>query len=151
MVGSVRAARTSVPAATQFFKYVTIGGVVFVVDTALFQGLLFAAVALPAATTIGYVAGVSTHFALNRAFSFRNFDRTWRNQARTYGAIVFAQWVMTVTVVELLVHGAHAAPFVAKLVAVAANLPVGFLCHRSMTFGPGIRSRLRELAGLRRG
>jgi putative flippase GtrA len=79
---------------------------------------------------------------LNRYANFRRFERGIHDQARTFLAIIFFQWLVTLAVVSLLVHyGSPVLP--ARLVAVALNLPVGFLANRYLTFGVGIIPRMR--------
>lgn len=133
----------------QFGRYILIGALVFVIDTGSFAFEIKHHAALFLATTLSYVLGVISHFTLNRLVNFRNFDRTWQEQARTYGAIVFCQYLLTLAIVTGGV-ALGLQPLAAKIVAIAANIPVGFLAHRYLTFGPGIIAVARGVL-LRRG
>ena len=128
----------------QLIRYVAIGGAVFVISTGSFVFLIQHHVELFLATSISYALDVLSHFTLNRCVNFRNFDRSWQAQARTYGLVVTVQWLLTLGIVALGV-GAGLSPLAAKLVAVATNVPVGFFAHRYLTFGQGIFAMFRRL------
>lgn len=133
-------------AAPHFLKYLAIGGFVFVIDAGTFQILVWRHVPLPVGATIAYGAALVTHFSLNRWLNFRNFERTVQAQATTYATIVFFQWLITLGTIEAVVLLGFL-PFVGKVVAVLVNIPIGFLAHRHVTFGSGLRSiraRLRS-------
>jgi putative flippase GtrA len=128
----------------QFIAYASIGGFVQVVDIGLFRTLV-ASRAVPelAATAAGAVAMV-VHFALNKYVNFRNHDRPVYRQAGTYLAVGAIWWVVTLTIIASLTRLFGVPPLYAKLVAVAVNFPVGYLAHRHLTFGKGIRATVRE-------
>jgi putative flippase GtrA len=129
-----------------FLAYISIGGFVFCVDAGLFQFLVWQHVVLALAATAAYAVGVATHFTLNRFLNFRAFERAIHNQARTYSIIVFFQCLITLAVIEAVVALGFL-PFIAKVVAVAVNIPIGFMAHRYITFGGGLRvvfARLRR-------
>jgi putative flippase GtrA len=134
----------------QLAIYLTIGIVVFAIDTGSFQLLVLAHLLLPVAATLSDIVAVSTHFTLNRWLNFRNFDRGVQAQARTYAAIVFLQYLLTLLIIEGAVHLANASPLVAKIIAIAVNIPVGFLAHRNLTFAGGIAAGLRSFREGRR-
>ncbi len=126
----------------QFAVYLLIGGTVLFIDLGTLRFCLAHGVVLVLATTIAYFTGTTSHFLLNRYANFRRFERGIHDQARTFLAIIFFQWLVTLAVVSLLVHyGSPVLP--ARLVAVALNLPVGFLANRYLTFGVGIIPRMR--------
>jgi putative flippase GtrA len=51
------------------------------------------------------------------------------------------QWLITLAVISALVaHGLY--PTVARIVAIAVNLPLGFIANRYLTFGVGIVPRV---------
>ena len=127
----------------QFSRYLAIGLLVAGVDTGSFALGIRQHIALLLATTIAYILGVIAHFTLNRLLNFRNFDRQWHEQARTYGAIVTCQFLITLGIVGAGV-GLGLQPIAAKIIAAATNVPVGFFAHRYLTFGPGIIASIRQ-------
>lgn len=129
----------------QFARYLIIGGTVFVIDVGSFQGLMRLRLLLSVATALSYLLGISTHFALNRHWNFRVFDRALRHQARTYFAIALSQLPLTIAIVEAGVHFARLSPLEAKVAAVAINVPLSFVAHKYLTFGPGIRTTFKGL------
>ena len=129
-----------------FFRYVCIGGVVFFIDLGMFQLLLLSRVYRPLATTIAYTLAVGSHFTLNKFLNFRNCERSTARQLRTYLVVVVLCWMVTLLVIETGVRGLGLTPLSAKLAAVAINIPTGFLGHRYLTFGSGIRATLRRLS-----
>jgi putative flippase GtrA len=136
-------------------RYLVIGGLVFCLDVGSFKLLLLAfhyrpstsgsLLALAVATVCSYCIAVSAHFTLNRAFNFRSFDRTFVQQARTYLVIVFLSALLTVGIVQFGVRMFGVDPVLAKIFAIALNVPVGFFGHRYLTFGAGIGATYRRL------
>lgn len=127
-----------------FVNYVAIGGTTFVFYLSLFTLLERAAVPLPIAATIAYFCGTALHFTLNRWTNFRRFDRAVHDQARTFGVVIFLQWLVTLAVVTLLT-GRGISPTFAAVAAVVVNLPGGFIANRYLTFGIGILPRVLRL------
>lgn len=130
-----------------FVRYVFIGGFVFMLDIGSFQGLIVSGVYRPLATTLSYLLAISTHFCLNRVLNFRNFDRSGSSQLRTYLVVAAFSWVITMIVIEVGVQALHMTPLWAKILAVAINIPIGFLGHKLFTFGPGLRYWIRRVLG----
>jgi putative flippase GtrA len=127
----------------QFFTYASIGGFVQVVDIGLFRALVSArAVPEIAATVAGAIAMV-VHFSLNKYVNFRNHDRPVYRQAGTYLAVGLVWWIVTLAIIATLTRIFGVPPLYAKLVAVAVNFPVGYVAHRYLTFGQGIRQTFR--------
>ena len=127
-----------------FLRYLFIGGLVFVIDFGMFRLLLLNQVYRPSAVTIAYLVGVCSHFILNRFFNFRNFERSIGSQLRTYLIVALGCWFVTIIVIEASVRGVGLSPLAAKVFAIAINIPIGFLGHRYLTFGSGIRGTLRR-------
>ncbi len=128
-----------------FSRYIGIGGLVFVLNVGTFQLLILAQVYRPLATTIAYVLGVACHFILNKFFNFRNFERSIAHQLKNYVVVVIFCWLVTVLVIEVCVRRLGLAPWLAQLVAVAVNIPTGFLGNYYLTFGGGVKPLLRKL------
>ena len=136
-----------------FLRYIAIGGVVFCVQVGSFKFMLEAVNLAPALPRASYLLGAGTlsyglallcHFSLNRILNFRNFERSPLQQAQTYGVIVFFQWLLTLAVIQLgTACGLN--PVYAVIASIAINLPIGFLSHRHLTFGPGILATVRKL------
>ncbi len=129
--------------AAQFVRYLIIGSTVFLIDVGSFQLLVREHALLIVAVVISYGLGISTHFALNRYWNFRMFERTMARQARTYLVIALAQLPVTIAIVEAGVHYAKLPPLDAKILAVLLNVPLSFLAHKYLTFGAGIRQTFK--------
>ncbi|MBD3881915.1 GtrA family protein [Phormidium tenue FACHB-886] len=131
----------STPSAKLVFsllRYLGIGGLVFFVDVGTFQWLILHQAYVFLAASISYSLAVVCHFTLNKFLNFRNFERSTARQFRTYLVVVAFCWLVTLVVVESGVR-LGLAPLTAKLIAVGLNIPLGFLGHRYLTFGSGIR------------
>jgi putative flippase GtrA len=125
----------------QFATYLVIGGTVFCIDVSTFAFCVARHMFLPLASTTAFFTGTTTHFLLNRYANFRRFDRAIHDQARTFAFIIFVQWLITLAVISALVaHGLY--PTVARIVAIAVNLPLGFIANRYLTFVVGIVPRV---------
>ena len=124
-------------------RYIGIGGLVFVLYVGTFQLLILAQVYRTLATTIAYVISVSCHFTLNKFFNFRNFERSTARQVKTYIVVVIFCWLVTLVVIEACVRGLGLTPFLAQMVAIAVNIPTGFLGNYYLTFGGGVKGLLR--------
>jgi putative flippase GtrA len=125
----------------QFATYLVIGGTVFCIDVSTFAFCVAHHMFLPLASTTAFFTGTTTHFLLNRYANFRRFDRAIHDQARTFAFIIFVQWLITLALISALVaHGVY--PTVARIVAIAVNLPLGFIANRYLTFGVGIVPRV---------
>jgi putative flippase GtrA len=118
---------------------------VFLVDIGLYAALLRTALPLWAAVTIAYCVAVCIHFALNKYWNFRKHDRPIQDQASTHVFVVGFCLLTTIAVVGTLVTYLGVNPLVAKVVAVAVNVPIGFLGVRYLTFGRGIVGTVREI------
>ncbi|MGR4065637.1 MAG: GtrA family protein [Vulcanimicrobiaceae bacterium] len=129
----------------QLLRYCTIGGLVFCVDVGLYTLLLRTALPLWAAVTIAYCVAVCIHFALNKYWNFRKHDRPIQDQASTHVVVVGFCLLTTIAIVGSLVTYFGVNPVVAKIVAVAVNVPIGFLGVRYLTFGRGIFGTVREI------
>lgn len=126
-------------------RYLLIGGIVFVVDVGAFQLLLLFHTYVPLATTLSYGSAVVVHFTLNKFFNFKNFERSTLRQFRTYLLVVAVCWLITVLIIQIGIGRLGLTPLQAKLIAVVLNIPIGFVCHKYLTFGAGVRTRLRQL------
>ena len=126
----------------QLARYLTIGGIVFCIDVGSFAGFLRLGIPLLVTTTISYGLGIGSHFTLNKYVNFRAHDRPVHSQAVTYGIVAFVCWLTTLGIVKGAV-ALGAPPIGGKLLAIAFNLPLGFLGHRYFTFGRGIVATIR--------
>lgn len=128
----------------QLARYLSIGGLVTCVDIGTFALLLGLHWPLLAVITVSYAIGVTTHFSLNKYVNFRAHNRPIHHQAVTYGIVALTCWITTTAIVQGAVR-LGAPPLIGKLLAIAFNLPIGFLGHRHLTFGGGIAAALRQL------
>jgi putative flippase GtrA len=127
----------------QFVTYASIGGFVQVVDIGFFRTFLYLRTVPEVAATVAGAIAMVVHFSLNKYVNFRNHDRPVYRQAGTYLAVGVVWWIVTLAIISTLTRIFGVPPLYAKLVAVAVNFPVGYLAHRYLTFGKGIRQTYR--------
>jgi putative flippase GtrA len=108
--------------------------------------LVRAGLPAPLAAGISFLTGSTFHFSANRWLNFKSFHRKPATQARTYFAIVAVAWVITVLTIYVIHDVLGHTVLIAKIVATAITLPMGFLGHRFLTFNAGLRAALRSLA-----
>jgi len=129
--------------------YIVIGFSGVAVYFGLLWVLLRESVPVLAATACSFFTGASLQFLLNRFLNFRAFDRTVSRQASTYAAIMALNFLLTMLIVTVGTQGLHMHPFLANVVTIPVTSPTAYLANRYMTFGPGIRARLREWVRVR--
>lgn len=125
------------------FRYYAVGALALGIDVTLFRGLIGASVPPVGAAALSYALAAGAHFLINRTWSFKAFDRSALSQARTYTAVLFVAWITTIAVVGFGTGVLHLSPLVSKALAIVVTLPMGFLGHRYLTFGAGVRAALR--------
>lgn len=130
--------------ARTFAGYVVIG----VVGVALYFILLWCFVRLGffplAAFTLSYVIAITVQFFLNKYLNFRSFERAIHQQAGTYVAIAIINYAIMIAVEEFGLHVLHMSPLMSYALSIPVNLPVSYLAHRFLTFGPGIIGAFRN-------
>ena len=126
-------------------KYYSVGALAVIIDVGLFQGLIRAGALPVAAAASSYAIAACAHFFLNRTWSFKAFHRSAASQATTYGFVVFVAWITTIGVVAFGTGFLHLTPILSKALALIVTLPMGFLGHRYLTFGSGLRAALRAM------
>ncbi len=134
-----------------FARYVFIGGIVFIIDINVFRAMLNVRWPLQAlhsafavrqmATAISLLIAYVTHFNVNKYVTFRSFDRPASRQFATYLLVATTCWLITSLIIEVAVRLGYA-PLTGKCVAVLVNIPIGFIGHKKLTFGNGLRSFL---------
>jgi putative flippase GtrA len=124
-----------------FFRYLLIGGFVFIIDFKLYMALWNSYHILWLALAISQTVAFLIHFSLNRFLNFRSFDRSAREQFGTY-LVVAAFCILVSQAVGyawLAVFGAGTHSIkLAKCAAVGVNIPIGFIGHKKLTFGGGL-------------
>jgi putative flippase GtrA len=133
-----------------FVVYIGIGFAGLAAYFAVLEALLRENVPLLAATACSFLVGVSFQFLLNRYVNFRAFDRAVTRQASTYVVVIGLNLLLTMLVVAVAVRALHMNPFLANLATIPITSPVAYLANRYLTFGPGIRARLRDWLRVRR-
>jgi putative flippase GtrA len=128
----------------QLARYALIGGVATCVDLGTFVLLLHERWPLLAVITVAYALAVATHFSLNKYANFRAHDRPVQHQAANY-AIVTAICYATTTAIVKSAVAFGLTPLLGKVIAIAFNVPIAFLGHRYLTFGPGITAVARSI------
>lgn len=128
-----------------FLRYISIGGFLVSVDLGVFKFLLLKEFSRPFSATVAYAIAVALQFLLNKYFNFKNFERSAASQIKTYLAVIFCCWLVTISIIEICVRFLNLIPLLGKLVAILVNIPLSFYCHRYLTFGQGIRAVIRQL------
>lgn len=133
-----------------FIRYTLIGGVVFCLDIGTFAYFLRVTWWLDFlnhpnvhriwATILSLAIAFITHFTMNKHFNFRNFERSTGAQFVTYLVVAAFTTLVSIAVIETCVRVFGIAALVAKCIAVAVNIPIGFIGHKKLTFGQGLRA-----------
>ena len=129
----------------QIFKYVIIGLLTLFVDVILLIVLVEYVGTQPLiAATISYVSALAVHFNLNRYWNFKNFERIYYDQLRTYLLASFLFYIVNISIIEFFVAlGFHY--FIGKLVAIAILVCLSFIFNKYVTFNVGLRGFLKNL------
>jgi putative flippase GtrA len=122
----------------QLARYLVIGSVATAVDIGTFAGLLRLHWPLLAAITAAYACAVGLHFSFNKYLNFRSHSRPLHSQGAIYAAVALFCWLVTAAIVTTAAY-LGIAPLIGKCIAVGVNIPLGFIGHRTFTFGRGIR------------
>jgi putative flippase GtrA len=128
----------------QFARYASIGGFVTCVDFGSFALFLRTGMPLLAVVTASWAIAIVTHFSLNKYINFRAHDRPAHHQMANYAVVAGATWLTTAAIVKVAV-AVGASPLLGKVIAIAVNVPIGFLGHRYFTFGRGILATARDV------
>jgi putative flippase GtrA len=136
----------SVPLTFQVIRYYSVGAFAVVVDVSLYQVLMQAHAAPPVAAAISGPVAAALHFALNRTWSFSAFHRPAAAQIPAYLFVYAWVWSITVLVVSYTTYDLHLAPLAAKAAAIGITLPIGFIGHKYLTYGTGLREAARMLS-----
>lgn len=128
----------------QFGRFTVVGVLGTALDFALLWAFLRLRVWLPLAVSIAYLAATAAQFAANRHYTFRNFDRAALAQSRTYAVVCALNWLVAVAVVQIGTSIFALSPLVAKACSIPPSAALGFFGNRYLTFGPGVRGRLKR-------
>ena len=116
-------------------RFVVVGVVVFLVDTALLWLLVRQAGFSPAvATTVAYIAGILLHFVLSCAFIFADSTASWTRRLAGYAGMLLLNYLITLAVVMGMLTYVANNLVVAKAVAVATTAVTGYLGLRRLAF-----------------
>jgi putative flippase GtrA len=120
----------------QLFCYLVVGGLTVVVDIGLLA-LLHESFGVPlgVATTVAFGTAVVVNFLLNRTAMSSWGSRGLTQHALRYGALVVANYVITLAVVTTAGHVGDRY-LVAKVVVVAVSTSWNFLLYRHWVFTP---------------
>lgn len=130
-----------------FTRYIAIGGFVFCMDFSSYMALLAHGLLVWQAQIISQVLAMVTHFVLNKYLNFRNHERSAGEQFGTYLVVAVTCIVIGVAVVQawVWIFGTSKMNLIlAKCAAVGVNIPIGFIGHKKLTFGNGLRGLVRE-------
>jgi putative flippase GtrA len=119
-----------------FLMYVFIGIFGVLLYMALLWCFLRAGVPPIPAFTLSYVIAVSVTFVLNRYLNFKSFERAIHKQAGVYVVITVLNYVIMIAVEAIGIGPLRLSPMLAYMLSIPVNLPVAYLAHRFLTFGP---------------
>ncbi len=86
------------------------------------------------AISMTYVASVLFHFSVNRRFTFKAHGQHLGQQMLRYGCMVAINYVVTLTVMYLVVEIAAWTPYLGVLLAIAVNVSSNFMLSRFWVF-----------------
>ncbi|NDD29204.1 MAG: GtrA family protein [Proteobacteria bacterium] len=131
------------PHLPSFLRYIAIGGFVFIIDFGSYAAILNNDITYWKAAAISQIIAFITHFLLNKHLNFRNHDRPTSQQFATYLVVALFCLGVGIAVVQwwIWIFGASRVnAYIAKCVAVGVNIPIGFIGHKKLTFGQGLKA-----------
>lgn len=129
----------------QLLRYCIVGLTAVSLDLCVFRVLTAHSVAPLLAAAASYPLATVVHFSANRSWTFNAYERRPLSQLPGYAGVVATGWGVTVSTVALCTGALHVSPLLAKLIAIAVTLPMGFLGHKHVTFGSGVVKTVRSL------
>lgn len=125
---------------TQALRYYVVSAFAVAIDVSIFQVLAAGGAAAPVAAAISYPLAGAMHFTTNRSWTFGRPGRNAIAQIPAYLAVVATGWAATVAVVAYCTLSFHMPALPAKAAAMLVTLPIGFLGHKYITYGRGLRA-----------
>ena len=117
------------------FRFVLVGGTVFLFDTALLWCLVrLAGLSLALGTTVAYIAGVILHFVLSCAYTFADTDASWKRRIGGYLGMLAVNYLITLGIVVGMQTYLLDNVVVAKTTAVATTAVTGYFGLRRLAF-----------------
>lgn len=121
------------PALLQFVLYALCGGSGVALDFVLFSLLVHAGFWYQFANLAGYVGGTLLSFVLNRAFTFKVFDRPLLRLA-VFCGVAFTGYLVSTAMLWWMIEGLLLHPILAKLLTLGVVLVLQFSLNRLITF-----------------
>lgn len=126
-------------------KYLLIGGFVFLIDFSLYGACLSHHWTPFHAVSASQAVAMLIHYNLNKHFNFRSYEHPTHEQFVMYLLVAF----FCIGVSNAVVWGwifcfgsSTTSLMLAKCAAVGVNIPIGFIGHKKLTFGKGLRGLL---------
>lgn len=119
----------------QLGKFSFVGFLTFFINLSLFHifyGVL--TIDYKVAVSIAYVMTVCTHYFLNKTFTFRGADKGVVLSTFKYLSMLMFNYLITLTVVWLLVNVIHGTPYMGLVLSTALTAGVSFLLMRHFVF-----------------
>ena len=120
---------------TASVRFICVGGLVYLVDTALLWTLVrVAGLSLPLGTSIAYVAGVLLHFVLSWTYTFSDSTASWTRRVGGYLGMLAVNYLITLAVVIGMQTYVLDNVVAAKTTAVATTAVTGYFGLRLFAF-----------------
>src|SRR5271165_3658828 len=117
----------------QFTRFCTVGGTVAVIDLTVVwitSHFLSALVAV----SLGYIAGATCHFLLNKFWVFQCSSQQYRRQLALYLLHVTLYWLMAMLIVSLVLSITGASVVVARVISIPPLMLFTFCSLRFVVF-----------------
>jgi len=118
----------------QFFLYLIVGGLSFVVDIGAFVLLRMADIAVIPASVISFIAATSVNYLLSIALAFQSRRFRRHIELVRFLAVVFVGLALNTMLVCLFVYSFSIYPTIAKVIAVPIVFVWNYLGRRMLVF-----------------
>jgi putative flippase GtrA len=120
--------------AGHLFRYGVSGVGSTLLDLAMVYGLLALKIEANLAVSLGFVAGLLANFLLHRSYTFQHRAAVNWRQVLRFGMIVVVNYLLTLLIVNLVVHFDANAVFLGKLLSIPVVTANAYLLTRKYVF-----------------
>ncbi len=123
------------PGVQEFSRYVAVGGLATVADWGTFYVFsLEWKIDFHIAFVVAFIAGTTTHYCLNKRYTFKNTYTNLKKHIPVYLLSVCFAFLMSFLLMKALVSGCHLHLMVAKMSTTASMLILNYVLHKYITF-----------------
>jgi dolichol-phosphate mannosyltransferase len=118
----------------QLAQFCVVGGIGFVINLAVYRALVRNGVEFHLAAVYSFLVAVTTNYALNRVWTFREHRRHIGGQAMRFFAVSVASFGVGQGVLHLMVEGAGTTKLVGQAIALVVVTPLNFIGNKLWSF-----------------